>query len=517
MTNRDLPRTGKLRSGDLCRPGLDMPEELEFSDLGPVSVAAPAPVEGEGIWRVASHLLMGWNHLRDEESLRELLSLYYLSARHHDGASKKLDALRRAIEKVTVEPQRRVLGRPPAVMYGSHVTVDVHDSRFEDPGAIYLFGAVLSHFLSETATLNTFSQLTVRGLDKGIEFPFAPGWAWRCWYEPGIGTGRSPTALDLTVDPRDYDFFQLVCLLEARFATELGGKGPAKAENIRLRPSTSLAFPTSDVAAVRHLKNGRIQVEANFMGLYGVTSPLPRSYVEQIRWDEKEFPQIREFLDIIHHGILSLFYRTWRRHRYEQSFRFDAQDRISRLLLGLAALRPEDSAEQYGMEPGRALRYLGMLIQRTRPLAGLCTLLKEELPWTVAKVESCTPRWIPLPEEARVRLSRQGKAQLGKDILVGTRCLDRQGQMSITLGPVNRQQFLDLLPGGPGQARIRALVRLYARQPLDICLRVLVPRQELDDDRRYRLGSRRAAPPGPGRHRRQTGGPRWWTSISSSR
>jgi predicted component of type VI protein secretion system len=82
----------------------------------------------------------------------------------------------------------------------------------------------------------------------------------------------------------------------------------------------------------------------------------------------------------------------------------------------------------------------------------------------------------------------EGKARLGKDILVGTRCRDRQGQITVVIGPLTHRQLVELLPGGRGQARIRALVRLYARQPLDICLRLVVPREELDRDRRYRIG-----------------------------
>jgi type VI secretion system protein ImpG len=174
LTNRDLPRTGKLRPKDLCVPTIDVPPGLDFADLGAVSVSAPAPVGADGLWRFASHLLLGWDHLRDADSLRELLRLYHFPARYHRGADQKLSALCRAISGVSTQPERRVLGRPPAVLYGTHVVIEVHDTRFEHPGELFLFGTVLSNYLAETASINSFSRLTIHGVDRGSEYAFAP-------------------------------------------------------------------------------------------------------------------------------------------------------------------------------------------------------------------------------------------------------------------------------------------------------------------------------------------------------
>jgi len=288
----------------------------------------------------------------------------------------------------------------------------------------------------------------------------------------------------LPADARRYQLFQLLRLLEAKApsAPRLGERGPARSERIRLRPSTSLGFPcTETVEAAEHVGPGdtpRTVVTANITGLYGVGSPLPRSYAHQLLLQEDEQPQQRDFLDLFHHRLLSLWYRAWRQHRYEQAFLDKGSDPLSRSLLDFIGVPPSATAEELGTEPVRLLRYLGLFIGHTRPASGLETLLGEELDLPV-RVESAPLRWVLLPREQWPRLLTSAPAALGRDAVIGSRHLDRMGMLRLHIGPVSYKTLLELWPGAALHRRLLSLARFYLRQPLDLELHVQVPAREI--------------------------------------
>lgn len=297
-----------------------------------------------------------------------------------------------------------------------------------------------------------------------------------------------------------YQFFQALRLLESTLSgAAIGERGPYGQERLRLRPSTSLGFPIGELVEVTShaAPDGtqRAVVTTNLPGLYGSGSPLPRSYAHQILLEEDEQPQTRQFLDLLHHRLLSLWYRTWKRCRYEQSYRPDGRDLLSRALLDLLGIAPETAPEELGIEPVRLLRYLSLLLPRTRPVGGLQVLLTEELGLPIA-IEQAPERELQLPREQWFRLSSQpqlGGGCLGRDVVIGSRRIDRQSQIRLHIGPVPYSTFLQLLPKGVLLTRLIALCRFYMRQPLDLSLHVRVPADEvartrLDGSAASRLG-----------------------------
>jgi hypothetical protein len=53
-------------------------------------------------------------------------------------------------------------------------------------------------------------------------------------------------------------------------------------DNVRVRPRLGLGFPLRDIEGIEQDEDGRYRIEANFFGLYGVTSPLPTFYTEDL-------------------------------------------------------------------------------------------------------------------------------------------------------------------------------------------------------------------------------------------
>lgn len=303
--------------------------------------------------------------------------------------------------------------------------------------------------------------------------------------------------------PARYQIFQALRILEARLGVEqrLGTRGSAAAERIRLRPSTSLGFPVGELVEVetRERPDGTLDAEVttNLPGLYGVGSSLPRWIPHEILLSEDEKPQLRSFLDhFTHHRLLSLWYRTYWQFHYEHSFRPDGQDLLSRALLDWLGVPPGATAESLGVEPVVLLRYLGLLVQRTRPVAGLEILLQDLLAIPL-RIEQLPPRWVTLPKDQWCRLATAAgrRVALGRDIVIGASRFERLGALRLHIGPVNFVTLCALWPGGALLQRLERLSRFYLRPALDLSLHIRVPRSELPALRMSRSAPMRLGAP----------------------
>jgi type VI secretion system protein ImpH len=100
-----------------------------------------------------------------------------------------------------------------------------------------------------------------------------------------------------------------------------GDYGPVNEESIRFRHDPSLTFATSDVSSIkaRPRRAGETgdgpdepvyEITTTFLGLTGTVSPLPTYMAEEVLHEDHDRPAQREFLDVFHHRIISLFYRA---------------------------------------------------------------------------------------------------------------------------------------------------------------------------------------------------------------
>lgn len=108
-----------------------------------------------------------------------------------------------------------------------------------------------------------------------------------------------------------------------------------------------------------------------FLGLYGTTSPLPPFYTEDLIAQEEGEEVVRSFLDLFHHRLLSLFYRSWVKYRYHIQFEPSGEDPFSQRMLAFLGLGAKEVAEKTGLPVSRLLRYAGLFSQRPRSASAL--------------------------------------------------------------------------------------------------------------------------------------------------
>ncbi|HEY0290113.1 MAG TPA: type VI secretion system baseplate subunit TssG [Pseudomonas sp.] len=285
---------------------------------------------------------------------------------------------------------------------------------------------------------------------------------------------RSPApalADPLLSETREYAFFQALRLLRLRFADE-----KAFADSVRIRPRLGLGFPQSDIENIELDEQGHYRIEANFFGLYGVTSPLPTFYTEDLIDEQQQGHSAgRDFIDILHASLYPLLFRAWEKYRICISINERGELNSLRhlqALIGVADASPalrDDSLE--------LLRFAGLFNQYPRSALGLQQLVRAALDGEPVDVVPCVETRLRIDRPARTYLGMQCGV-LGENSLLGREILDRSGTLDIRVGPVSAARFNQLLPGQTLYTRLEKLAHLYMQTPLRLRLVVGLDRQE---------------------------------------
>ncbi|ANQ84477.1 hypothetical protein dqs_1429 [Azoarcus olearius] len=291
---------------------------------------------------------------------------------------------------------------------------------------------------------------------------------------------------ELAAEPHCFGFFQAVRLLEL-ISAAAGHERP-----VRFRAALSLAFPPSELAAAtvpagaagERPMGGELSVA--FMGLTGPSGVLPHVYTEMLleRNHLRHDGAAGAFLDLFNHRALALFHEGWRKYRHWLAAERAGTDRFAEHLLDLCGLGPAALASIGGGEtPARLafLRYAGLLAQRPLSAHALETVIAGVLGVTV-RIESFSGRWMVLPEAERSRLGTYA-CGLGSEACSGDRVWDAQGAIRLRVGPVRRQQFETLLPGGAAARMLAGLIRYAVGHALACTVVVVLDRRDIPQPR----------------------------------
>jgi type VI secretion system protein ImpH len=352
----------------------------------------------------------------------------------------------------------------------------------------------------------------------------------------------------------DLNFFQAVRLLERLFPGRgrLGTGDDVRSEPLRFETLNSLGFPPGEVAAVlpplsfraqaellgsrsvpdetpadpaalpplREMPDrgdGPLRMSLTFMGLYGVSSPLPSYFTDPITLRKVEYFELKKFLDIFTHRMYSLFYRAWKKYRHGTQFDPARPDEYTLRLLALTGQWPrrDKRATVQGQTSDFNLRripYARFLGNRVRSAKGLQQLLRGYFGFPRVRIRQFQAHWMEIP--VKTRLGGDGKVALGRSTRLGDRMQDRLSRFTVEIGPVPRELFNRFLPaadevqraalGRPSRAagaaedaplegglpaQVRELIDAYLRDPLDYEVKVIL---EPDAGEAPALGSEHA-------------------------
>ena len=282
-------------------------------------------------------------------------------------------------------------------------------------------------------------------------------------------------------------FVPLVRLLERLTpqAVRVGGEGPLSGERIRFRHDRALQFHPGDVVALEQQdgdgEGARYLLTSGFLGLSGSMSPLPAYLAEEVVHEDDDEPLRREFLDLFHHRLLSLFFRAVVRYQPSTEHTRALDDAWSVRALALLGVDAAPERWEGPLSRGDLLRLAPLLVRRSRGPreleAALRSVLGPRLAGAPIRVEECTGRWTEVDPENWTRLGQRCTV-LGQDFLVGHRVYDRAGSFTVAVGPTTWAVLEQFRADGELLALAREVVAWLVRDPLDWLITVtLLPRE----------------------------------------
>jgi type VI secretion system protein ImpG len=169
-TNRVLAE--KLRPGDIHAVTENTPAIARFRNITRVSPGIRPPLNGDLYWRLMSHLALNYVSLASAPIFREILGLYNFQSLENRQAGRANQFRIEGILDVQSTPEHLLFKGVPVQGMTTHIAL--RESHFNSDGDMFLFGSILDEFLSLYVTLNSFSRLIVRGVDKGDIYKWPP-------------------------------------------------------------------------------------------------------------------------------------------------------------------------------------------------------------------------------------------------------------------------------------------------------------------------------------------------------
>jgi len=276
-----------------------------------------------------------------------------------------------------------------------------------------------------------------------------------------------PLIKKLLEQPYLFSFFQAVYLLEKYVASirsiePVGNSGPVDMESIRFRPDATLASQVSEVVSVEKMQD-RFRLTTSFLGLYGPDSPLPDFYTEDILAADPEESNVKDFLDIFHHRLLSLIYRCWLKYRYYLQYKPGGKDDFSSYIFSLTGILMPEMISHF--EPVRILNYVGLMSQQSRSAKALESLLSDYFEAFIS-IEQCLSRWVTIGKEDRTALGVKN-SQLDTNMAVGDRIFDRSGKFRISIYLTKLSDYTKFLPEGDNFSAMSEIIQLFLNSPMD--------------------------------------------------
>ncbi|HAS1472211.1 TPA: type VI secretion system baseplate subunit TssG [Enterobacter bugandensis] len=268
----------------------------------------------------------------------------------------------------------------------------------------------------------------------------------------------------LEADLHRINFYRFCQLLEKRNPGKplMGSTSHPADDPVRFAPHSGMGFPSSELKAVEYAEDDDSRpplIRTTFMGMYGVDSPLPTAYLDDITQRREGYEALQGFLDIFSHRILTQFYRIWRKYSYPATFEPGGTDSISQSLLGLVGLGIPGTANHIATPVSRFLALLGVLQQPGKTQEGMQALVTLLAPDTLVKVSPYCLR----PVEVSQQLGFYGDDdfQLDGNTPLGDEAMDASSQLLVALATENEQEAQGWKPDGQLYQDFLVMLRVY--------------------------------------------------------
>ncbi len=262
---------------------------------------------------------------------------------------------------------------------------------------------------------------------------------------------------------------------------------------LRFRPYQYYSYPPTDIKSVA-LENDEIKFVLTFLGLYGINSPLPRCYHEQIVFQEKILGEgnipLQNFLDIFNNRFYWLYYQSWKKYRFYLHLNSSSDNKISERINSFIGRGSFSGKKTSSISEFTLIKYAGVFSQRVRSKEGLRILLSHIFPKFPFKITEFIPRWVEL---VGVPALGSSDFSLGSNSFIGRTTVDYMSRICIEIGPVSFEDYLNFLPHTENSKRLNELLSLYLNDGLEYDIKFKIQADTIEsiswNDERLKLGT----------------------------
>ena len=234
---------------------------------------------------------------------------------------------------------------------------------------------------------------------------------------------------------------------------------------VRIRPGLSTSFPDREISSIKINERNQFLIETTFFGLYGVTSPLPNFYSEDIsRLSSLGYENVRRFLDVFNHAAFPLLLKAVTRFKSSTGLQEHLNPRQRSRKASWIGVASPALMKRYSEWP-RLLEVATVLSSPYPTAAGLATMLQGIVNSGKVTVHPCAVARTPIPLQNRWRLGSQAST-LGEDAVVGQFIDDRRNQVDVEFEGQNYSDIQAILPRGCRHELLKQAISLHVPRHL---------------------------------------------------
>jgi type VI secretion system protein ImpH len=256
-------------------------------------------------------------------------------------------------------------------------------------------------------------------------------------------------------------------------------------ENIRadvVSNPTNLFMPTLFVKDTSRAGDDRIA--ANYLGLIGPVSALPANYTHTAIIERKRrSASLFNFLELFANELRNLFIEAHRKYRLPslfQLYRVGSGNKIAASIFALMGFASTQQRAKLHIHDEISLYYAGFFADQHRTAISLELMLNDFLGLAV-KVKQFHKRRLTIAEDEQTRLGGLSleNSALGHTAVAGATCIDRRGNIRVTIGPVDYIQYMSLMPNRPLFPQLIELIRLYCGPAIKFDIQVVLAKEHI--------------------------------------
>lgn len=295
-----------------------------------------------------------------------------------------------------------------------------------------------------------------------------------------------------------YSFFQLVENLHRLHGDNLGKDAKTHPANERFVFSNygGLGFPATDITRGNVIESNtdmeKYRLEVSFLGINGVSSPLPGYLLDQMAYEYGHETGVRNaFFDFFNHRLITHLHRIWRKYRYYVSYNAGATDDFSSQLFALIGLNDKNLRKNLPLPLGQLLPYIGQIASKSRSPAIVSGIIAHAFGLEHVNIREWEFCYIDISDDQKVSLGSQ--VTLGENFVIGNRVPSRNSKFVVELHQLDQKTLRKFLPNGEHFNPIKKLLQFLMRDQLacDLDLGLIqeqVPDLQLTNDSGCNLG-----------------------------